>query len=675
MSERKLSRRSFLKGVGASALAASALGVITPAPVAAEATTAPVTDGKPSFFTDPFGYTEADAAKVIQTEVVIVGAGNAGCAAACSAVEHGSRVIVLEAQNAIHGQGGGIGLCNTKFVKQLVAEGKLESETDIQYHQNIWIQRCGSRVKESLVSMWFNKGEEAGNWLIDKAAEYGVTPRSFRAYAPKAAIPESYDYHCWRSDGSYTFPKETTYFVATSVLYVDSMNAEKYEHPADYFFETKAQELYKDETGRVAGVFAVKDGELILFKASKGVVLATGGIHEDKEMVEYYCDDFVNRVQRCEHGPVGFSTGDGHKMGLWAGAKMQDGPFPLMLHPQANAMFHGCFPFLNQRGERFMNEGTWVQGKSMNIMHQPGNYAWSVFDKNWAHYNTLSLETGEGGGMFWDSMAGAIGQPFTDDDLVATVESDIANGNTIKADTLEELAEKTGMPYETLKASLDRYNALVEAGEDTDFRKANSMLFPVKEGPFYAAKVGIALLAIVGGLMVDDNLNVVDDNDQPIPGLYAIGNASGGTYAIDYPINMAGNSNGRCLIWGYLAGKTLGGVESTVACTDIASCGVVPGPVEHTVVDATVYKDGVYNGVGTGRNGDIEVAVTIEGGKISGIEVVRQAETDNIGVPAFEKLIANAVKGNTAAVDTVGGATMTTDGFREAVAAALELAK
>ena len=83
----------------------------------------------------------------------------------------------------------------------------------------------------------------------------------------------------------------------------------------------------------------------------------------------------------------------------------------------------------------------------------------------------------------------------------------------------------------------------------------------------------------------------------------------------------------------------------------------------------------MYNGVGTGRNGDIEVAVTIEGGKISGIEVVRQAETDNIGVPAFEKLIANAVKGNTAAVDTVGGATMTSDGFREAVAAALELAK
>lgn len=92
-------------------------------------------------------------------------------------------------------------------------------------------------------------------------------------------------------------------------------------------------------------------------------------------MTDYYCDENIKRVQRCEHGPAGFSTGDGHKMGLWVGAHMQDGPFPLMLHPQACSMFHGCFPFVNQEGHRFMNEGTWVQGKSMNIMHQTGNVA------------------------------------------------------------------------------------------------------------------------------------------------------------------------------------------------------------------------------------------------------------------------------------------------------------
>ena len=669
-----ISRKNFLKGIGAGVLTASAMTLMpfaqeTDAP-ASENAEAPST-GKPSFFNDPFNYKPEDAAHTIQTEVLIIGAGNAGCAAAASSVDHGSRTIVLEAQNIIHGQGGGIGLCNTKFVQSLVEEGRLPGLTDVTQHQNIWIQRCGSRVRESLVSKWFNNGPETGEWLIDKCAEYGVVPVSFRAHAPKAYVPESYDYHMFFSTGTYTFPEQCGYFMATNVNYVDAINAEKHENPATFFFNTKAEELYKDENGRVAGVFARKNDELILFLASKGVILATGGIHEDPEMVDYYCDENVYRVQRCEHGPVGFSTGDGHKMGLWVGGKMQDGPFPLMLHPQANAMFHGCFPFLNADGKRFMNEGTWVQGKSMNIMQQKGFVAWSIFDKNWAHYNTLSLESGEGGGMFWDSMGAQVGDPFSDDDLVATVESDIVNGNTIQADTLEELAEKTGIPYEAMKESIDRYNEMVAAGEDTDFRKPASMLYPVEEGPFYAAKVGVALLGICGGLLVNDDLNVVDENDDPIPGLYAAGNVSGGTYAIDYPINMAGNSNGRCFIWGYLLGKEMGEIESDVECTDIATCGVDPAPVSGMTVSEATYNDGVYQGTGTGRNGNITVEVTIEGGKITSIECLESAESGDIGGPAIDKLIPSMVAANGTAVDAVAGATMSYNGLKEAVDNAL----
>lgn len=684
MAQKTISRRNFIKGVGAGALAASALSIMSPmASMAEENTNAAPAEGaaaataggdQPSFMTNPYNYTPDDAVRTIQTEVVIVGAGNSGCAAACACVENGSQVIVLEAQNMIHGQGGGIGMANTKFIESLVEDGLLESKTDVTLHQNIWVQRCGSRVRESLVSKWFNTAPDTGNWLIDKCAEYGVFPASFRAHAPKAFVPESYDYHMFFSDGSYTFPAECGYFMATNVLYVDSQNAEKYEHPATYFFNTFGRQLYIDETGRVAGIFAEKDGELNLFLASKGVILATGGIHEDAEMVKYYCDENVYRVQRCEHGPAGFSTGDGHKMGLWAGAKMQDGPFPLMLHPQANAMFHGCFPFLNQDGKRFMNEGTWVQGKSMNIMQQPGYIAWSIFDKNWAHYNTLSLQGGTGGGMFWDSMGAAIGQEFTDDDLVATVESDVNVGNTIMADTLEELAEKTGMPYEAVKASIDRYNELVAMGEDADFHKPAEFLYPVEEGPFYAAKVGIALLAIVGGLMVDDDLNVVDENNQPIPGLYATGNTSGGLYAIDYPINMAGNSNGRCMIWGYSLGQTMSGIESTADCTDIASCGIVPGPSTEVAVSEVAYTDGTYEGVGTGRNGDITVQVTITDGRISDIQC-ENIESADIGGPAIEKLIPMMIAANGGEVDAVSGATMSSTGFREAIDNALAQAK
>lgn len=671
-----ISRRDFLKGVAASAASVTAMGLLGNAAVLADEAPAAEASSKPSFFTNPYNHAASDAAQVVTSEVVIVGAGNAGCAAAASCVDNGNAVIVVEAQNGIHGQGGGIGLCNTKFVQSLVDEGKLPALTDVEKHQNIWIQRCGSRVKEELVSMWFNNGPATGDWLIDKCAEYGVKPRSFRAYAPNTYVPESYDYHSWSADGSFTFSDKTNYFKPTAVCYHDSINADKHANPATYFFNTRAQDLLVED-GKVVGVFAEREGKLWLFRATKGVILATGGIHDDKEMVAYYCDDYVNRVQRCEHGPVGFSTGDGHKMGLWVGAKTQEGgSWPLMLHPQANAMFHGCFPFVNTNGKRFCNEGTWVQGKSMNVMNQPGNIAYSIFDSNWGEYNRKSLENGVGGGMFWDSMGGRIGDAPTAEDMVATVQSDITAGNTVVADTLEELADMIGVDKDTFLATIARYNEQVAAGKDTDFHKPVDFLFPVEEGPFYAAKVGVALLAIVGGLSVNTDLQVLNADNEPIEGLYATGNTSGDIYAIDYPINMAGNSNGRCFIWGYLLGGIMAAkAASGEALTSQDELAVLSEDKKEVVVSDEVYKDGVYRAAAPARGGDLTIEVTIEGGKIANIEVIEQFESDNIGVPALPKLIEQAVATNGGTVDVVSGASMTSEGFANALANALAMAK
>ncbi len=98
---------------------------------------------------------------------------------------------------------------------------------------------------------------------------------------------------------------------------------------------------------------------------------------------------------------------------------------------------------------------------------------------------------------------------------------------------------------------------MCDAGQDTDFFKEKIFLTPVKKGPFYATKVGPALLAIVGGLVTNANLQCLDENGNPITGLYAVGNASGSAYGVDYPINVPGNSHGKCLTWGYVIGETL----------------------------------------------------------------------------------------------------------------------
>ena len=690
----KLSRRSFLKGTAVSALGAAALSMTACSNTAASssassaAASAPASStpaqqpaaaetGKPGFFTDPYQYKDTDAVQVVTTEVVVVGAGNAGCTAACSCVENGSEVVVIEAQNAIHGQGGGVGLCNTKYVQSLVDEGKLPHMTDVVEHQNIWVQRCGSRVNEALVSMWFNNSPEAGNWLIDKCAEFGVVPVSFRAHAPNAIIPESYDYHMFVNVGDHQFDSKCGYFAATNVLYEDSQNAEKYEHPATYFFNTKAQELLVED-GRVTGVFAQRDGELWLFRATKGVILATGGIHEDTEMTDYYCDENIKRVQRCEHGPAGFSTGDGHKMGLWVGAGMQDGPFPLMLHPQAGCMFHGAFMFLNLEGERFCNEGTWVQGKSMNVMRQTDHIAWAIMDANYGEQNVKTLENGVGGGMFWDSMGGEVGDPFKPEDVTAIVDAAIQadNGSAYKADTLEELAELVGIDADAMKASVERYNTLVEGGVDEDFHKQADFLFPVTEPPFYACKVGVALLAIVGGLDINRRLQVLDTNRKPIEGLYATGNASGDLYAVDYPINMAGNSNGRALTWGYLLGQIIAGTSDLVAEAVPAEKAEVveEAPAEEAPAAAGTGElaDGTYTGTGKGIGGAFDVTVTVEGGKITNVEVGENAETQGIGSKAIEQLPAKIVEANGVdGVEAVSGASVTSKAIFTAVTEAL----
>lgn len=201
-------------------------------------------------------------------------------------------------------------------------------------------------------------------------------------------------------------------------------------------------------------------------------------------------------------------------------------------------------------------------------------------------------------------------------------------------------------------------------------------LYPVVKAPFYAAKVGVALLAVVGGLSVNTDLQVLDDEKKPIEGLYATGNTSGDLYAIDYPINMAGNSNGRCVIWGYLLGKTMAkATASGEALTSRDELADLAKDENGIVASDTVYKDGSYTGTGKGRGGDMEVTVTITDGKISDIVVNSHAESSDIGAPALDKLIQNAIAANSAEIDGASGATVTSDGFREAVAQALAKAQ
>lgn len=539
-----IARRDFLKGTAAVGAAAATMAV----PMAAQADTLP--NAKWSWETPPAPIADDQIVETIQSEVLILGAGTAGVAAACSCVENGLDTIVCEKTEMCQGRGGGVGACNSRLNKAL---GYEIEPIAAQYR---WNRTCGNRNNEALVKLWFDSTGPAMDWLLDKADKRGCTYGLFAGYSYSSIAPEEPDFHTF-GGGDFSAYDEASTFVPNALCYCDSV-----DKGAKYYFNTRGEQLIKNDEGRIVGAICSTEEGYKKFLASKAVILATGDIHGDPEMMDAYCEPMMQQVLRDEYTPAGQDTGDGDKMGMWVGAVMQDAPLPCALHPQACAWFHGPFMFVNANGKRFFNEGNWVQAKSLQCLKQPGHYAWSIFDDNWFEDTKDSLNYG--GGMFWDSMSRSVGNELTQQEMSFLFMMAQFQGFGKQADTLEELADALAdeVDKDNFLASVARYNELCEKGLDDDFAKESVFMYPIVKPPFHAMKVGPAMLAVVGGLLVNTNLQCIDKDGNAIPGLYATGNNSGGLYSVDYPINMPGNSHGRCIAWGWLLGQKIAELEA-----------------------------------------------------------------------------------------------------------------
>jgi succinate dehydrogenase/fumarate reductase flavoprotein subunit len=403
---------------------------------------------------------------------------------------------------------------------------------------------CGNRCNEKLVLEYLDRSSEVFTWLED------ISEGSFKWTALQNHYAGSWYYeHYGTHSGRYTGDDNTDRLsgpLFTAYKYAKKNNAE-------FFFNTAGEQLIK-ESNKVVGVVAKDADGYIKLNASKAVILATGDISGNDEMVDFYCHDVMSLVKFKSYTPAGANTGDGHKMGMWAGGHMELGPLPTMLHLIRYTQLCFFYLYLNQQGKRFMNEDTWIQGKSLRILTQPegyNEYAFSVFDDNWREQIKDSLQYG--GGQFWDNMSVPVGQEWTPDSPEKTINGAITNGMAWKADTLEELASLMGIDKDVFISEVNRYNQMYEQGKDTDFGKRKELLTPIKKAPFYALKFGPSSLVIPGGLEVDLSCRVVDAQKVAIPGLYAIGNVMGGRYGVDYPVKINGNSHGSAITFGYIA--------------------------------------------------------------------------------------------------------------------------
>jgi succinate dehydrogenase/fumarate reductase flavoprotein subunit len=579
--ERHLSRRAFLTGTAAAgAVVAAGLAGCAPTGGAVEDPNASgeaggsTGDGAYPWLQAPEPIT--DFAETIDTDILIIGAGMSGLACAASASEEaGVKVTVVEKCSNFNGRGGGFGAINSRYME---AVGATFDKPDAYAH---WIAQTGSRAEEKLVAKFFRDSERASNWLLDKIDALGAPVMVGDFFSKDTVWAEAPGYHMaflMPVEGQEP-PFEYNPFLPATLCHADAV-----AQGAEFIFNAPAVQLIQ-EGGTITGaVIQTDESTYKRVNAAKGVVLATGDISGDPAMVEAYAPIALPYpLQRTQYTPTNVgdgwnngaavNNGEGQKMGMWVGGQIQGDPGPTMMHPQAFTWFHAAFLFVNILGERFFCEDTWVQGKSNNMVRQPEQRAFAIFDNNWLQDITDTV--GFGGGMFWDSFrpfgtpTSAAADSFRDQmpgwleagqDPNAATDPVSWTQPAWQADTIEGLAELINVPADALKATVDRYNVMCDAKSDTDFFKEAVFLTPIKEPPFYATKVGPAVLAIPAGLKCNENFNVINAESNPIDGLYVTGNMVGSVIAVDYPINVAGNSHGRCITFGYDLGKQLAGV-------------------------------------------------------------------------------------------------------------------
>ena len=503
---------------------------------------------------------ESQIAETLETDVLVVGCGNSGIMAAYSAMECGARVTVLE-QTGMAGVGrGNIAAIGTAAAKEAGVE------VDINEAVNLLSRHANGDCDAALLRLWAEHSGETIDWMSEKIEAIS----GFK----QAILADIGDYVDGGAEDLYaTFPvlhyftNETEYIRAWVDILAQAAPAEG----IDIRYETRMEQLVVEE-GRVTGCIAVDgEGRRVRFLAAKAVILCTGGYGRNDEMM---LDRMPWVVDSCGNNQCGTCDGAGIRAGIWAGAAMD--PVATAMYFDRGAMvpspnytnymqtpvdgfaylLMGSQPFLhvNIDGKRFANESVPYDFKVNAARRQPNKCWITIWDENWKEdverFHTIGC-----------SRIAAPADGSTCYTSFETLEEKMHEmlfeaGRLQKADTLEELAERLCIrDVDAFLSTVARYNELADKGVDEDFGKPGYRLSHIVKPPFYGAMVMGNLLCTLDGLRINTKMQVLDEDNRPIAGLYAAGNDSGGFFSSSYPELMVGIAMGRTVTFGRLAGQ------------------------------------------------------------------------------------------------------------------------
>ena len=557
-----LSRRSFISGTAAVASTAALAGTVTSA-LADEAQES--TAYTPSFMQAPAPINAADIKETVDADIVIIGSALSGLCACRAAVENGAKnIVVIEKADTWQCRSNQFGTIG----------GKIQEDLGIKIDRNAAVgqlmKECGYRPNQRILNLWADNSGEAFDWfLAPMEGKYVVENESDPYDAEEGHLsvrkthwPEPDNSHT--EDDFYPIFSDCQITLPTMAPWVEAIYNICVEAGVTFKFSTWARQLVRENNeGPVTGVICQDvDGNYSQVNASKAVLLATGDFAGNKDMMSYYvpwATRFASIFPNRDAAGDPTNTGDGQCMGMWIGAKMEDGPLAPMTHHLGGPLGMDAFLLTDVNGDRFVNEDVGGQPFQNQLSRLPKKTAWQVFDSEWP--NQLQYMDCGHGNVSW----------YVDDDKVpggsygrnayisqAMFDEAMSTDAGVQADTIEELAEKMGVPVEEFCATIERYNELAKKGVDEDFGKRADRMFAIENPPFYGYKLtDTVLLVCMGGLETTVDFEVLDTNDDVIPGLYAVGNAQGGRFLVDYPLPCPGISHGMAMTHGMLVGRIL----------------------------------------------------------------------------------------------------------------------
>ena len=519
---------------------------------------------------------EAAITETVDTDILIVGAGNGGMFAAAYAAANGLNFRVIEqnanVQDTRHWYGAVDSAAAKEAGEPATDKAKLLSEIS-RYASG----KCDQRV----VKTWINESaamhdfmrsilEDKYGWVCD------FTSGSEAAW-PAENAEHNTDYLYPVQEHNYMASESASGLPRNELLlqYIQELGY-------DVDFKTSLAKLEKNSDGRITGVIAqsTEDDHFIRYNANQGVLLACGGFPGNPYMMEQLDPLGTSVTTACSYSPA--DKGYGIRAAVWAGANLDKEAAPMLFDrgivaPGVDAGYvdsdsafggkafpgkirqfnPGTQPFLkvNRNGERFANESSPYNDIVYAAAHQPGRVYAQICDANILEdakrFHTIgcSAQTRNGGEKY----------------IQGKMDEAIEAGALFKCDTLDELADKmgfTGAAKDTFLATVERYNELYDKQNDEDFGKPAYRLSAIRTAPFYGCWLGASLLTTEQGIAINEKGQALDTNNQPMEGLYITGDMSGSFFANNYPCLMAGVAMGRTLTFAMKAVKQMAGLEN-----------------------------------------------------------------------------------------------------------------